>query len=179
MEDSVDRHLARWRGKAPYDERTEAIVTRMQFLVKHVRQAKDRALAQVGLQEFEFETLHRLVAHGGTMTPSHLAQELMLSPAGMTGRLDTLEQAGLVRRLRRPGDRRRVEVELTEAGHAKWLAAMRLRGDAEADMVAALDPAAQATLDDLLRRMLAKVEADAQEDPAHSKTPRLAEPDEA
>jgi DNA-binding MarR family transcriptional regulator len=158
MEDSVDHHLARWRGKAPYDERTEAIVTRMQFLVKHVRQAKDRALAQVGLQEFEFETLHWLVSHGGSMTPSELAQELLLSPAGTTGRLDTLEQAGLVRRLRGTGDRRRVEVELTEAGHAKWLAAMELRAVVEGDMIAPLDPAAQETLDELLKRMLVKVE---------------------
>lgn len=158
MEDSVDHHLARWRGKAPYDERTEAIVTRMQFLVKHVRQAKDRVLAQVGLQEFEFETLHWLVSHGGSMTPSELAQELLLSPAGTTGRLDTLEQAGLVRRLRGTGDRRRVEVELTEAGHAKWLAAMELRAVVEGDMIAPLDPAAQETLDELLKRMLVKVE---------------------
>jgi DNA-binding MarR family transcriptional regulator len=158
MEDSVDHHLARWHGKAPYDERTEAIVTRMQFLVKHVRQAKDRALAEVGLQEFEFETLHRLVSHGGAMTPSELAQELLLSRAGTTGRLDTLEQAGLVRRLRGTGDRRRVEVELTEAGYAKWLAAMELRAVVEGDMIAALDPASQETLDELLKRMLSKVE---------------------
>ncbi|GLY76023.1 transcriptional regulator [Actinoallomurus iriomotensis] len=160
VEDSVDHHLARWRGKAPYDERTEAIITRMQFLVKHVHQAKDRALAEIGLQEFEFETLHRLVSHGGSMTPSELAQELLLSPAGMTGRLDTLEQAGLVRRLRGTGDRRRVGVELTDAGHAKWLAAMEVRAVVEGDMVAALDPAAQETLDALLRQMLAKVETD-------------------
>ncbi|MFB9839884.1 MarR family winged helix-turn-helix transcriptional regulator [Actinoallomurus acaciae] len=158
MEDSVDHHLARWHGKAPYDERTEAIVTRMQFLVKHVHQAKDRALAQVGLQEFEFETLHRLASHGASMTPSELARELLLSPAGTTGRLDTLEQAGLVRRLRGAGDRRRVEVELTAAGHAKWLAAMKVRAVVESDMIAALDPAAQETLDGLLRLMLVKVE---------------------
>ncbi|MEV5748648.1 MarR family transcriptional regulator [Actinoallomurus sp. NPDC052308] len=159
MQDSVDHHLARWRGKAPYDERTEAIVTRMQFLVKHVRQAKDRALAHVGLQEFEFETLHRLVSHGGSMTPSELAKELLLSPAGTTGRLDTLEQAGLIRRLRGTGDRRRVEVELTEAGHAKWLAAMELRAVVESDMIATLDPASQETLNELLKHMLAKIEA--------------------
>jgi DNA-binding MarR family transcriptional regulator len=158
MEDSVDRHLARWHGKAPYDERTEAIVTRLQFLVKHVLQAKGRALAEVGLQEFEFETLHRLVSHEGSVTPSGLAAELKMSPAGMTGRLDTLEQAGLVRRLRGAGDRRRVDIELTEEGHRTWLAAMEIRAVVEEDMVAALDPAGQETLDALLKQMLVKVE---------------------
>jgi len=161
MEDSVDRHLARWRDKAPFDERTEAIVTRMQFLVKLVHQAKDRALATVGLQEFEFETLHRLASRGKPWqaTPSELATELVVSPAGMTGRLDTLEQAGLVRRLRSEQDRRRVDVELTGEGHTRWLAAMDLRGQVEEQMVAALDTSAQDTLNELLKRMLVQAEA--------------------
>lgn len=160
MEDSVDRHLARWRGKAPYDERVEAIITRIQLLAKHVGHAKDRALAEVGLQEFEFETLHRLVSRDRPWraTPSELAAELMVSPAGITGRLDTLERAGLVRRLRTAEDRRRVDVELTEAGHDKWLAAMRLRGEAEETMVEPLDLAEQDELSSLLKRMLFHVE---------------------
>ncbi|MEU4230739.1 MarR family transcriptional regulator [Nonomuraea sp. NPDC026600] len=158
-EDSVDRHLARWRGKAPYDERVEALVTRMQFLVKHLRQTKETALAQVGMQDFEFETLHRLVAGAGSATPSELASELMLSPAGMTGRLDTLEKSGLIRRLRSTDDRRRVDVELTDKGHELWLEAMRIRGEVETEMVYALDPAEQAVLDGLLKRLLVHVES--------------------
>ncbi|MGW0204247.1 MarR family winged helix-turn-helix transcriptional regulator [Nonomuraea sp. NPDC003201] len=157
--DSVDRHLARWRGKAPYDERVEAVVTRMQFLVKHLRQTKEAALAQVGMQDFEFETLHRLVAHGGSATPSELADELMLSPAGMTGRLDTLEKSGLVRRLRSAEDRRRVDVELTDKGHELWLEAMRIRAEVEAEMVYVLDAQEQETLDGLLGRLLESVES--------------------
>lgn len=69
MDDSVDRHIARWRGKAPFDERVEAIVTRMQFLVKHLAQAKDSALAAVGLQDFEYETLHWLGARERAAVP--------------------------------------------------------------------------------------------------------------
>lgn len=161
-DDSVDVHLARWHGKAPFDARVEGIITRIQLLAKHVGQAKDRALAEVGLQEFEFATLHRLGAREapGRATPSELAAELMLSPAGMTGRLDTLEQSGLVRRVRSSQDRRRVDVELTEAGRTRWLAAMELRGQAEDSMVAPLDPADQDALSALLKRMLIQAEAD-------------------
>ncbi len=156
----MDRHIARWRGKAPFDDRVEAVVTRMQFLVKHVSQAKDAALAAVGLQDFEFETLHRLSSRGegGRMTPSELAAELKLSPAGMTGRLDTLEKAGLVRRARDAEDRRRVDVELTEQGRASWLKAMGLRGEVEADMVGVLGQEDQETLAALLKRLLLHVE---------------------
>jgi DNA-binding MarR family transcriptional regulator len=161
MEDSVDRHLARWRDKAPFDERAESIITRIQLLARHVTHAKDRALIEVGLQGFEFETLHRLVSRAAPWraTPSELAAELMISPAGITGRLDTLEDAGLVRRLRSAQDRRRVDVELTELGHARWLAAMKLRGTAEDGMVEPLDHAEQDALIALLKRMLVQVES--------------------
>ncbi|GAB3890032.1 MarR family winged helix-turn-helix transcriptional regulator [Microbispora bryophytorum] len=160
MDDSVDRHIARWRGKAPFDERVEAIVTRMQFLVKHLAQAKDSALAAVGLQDFEYETLHWLSARGegGRATPSELAAELKVSPAGMTGRLDTLEKAGLVRRVRSMEDRRRVDVELTSEGRAIWLKAMDLRGEVEDAMVGVLGPDDQDVLAALLKRMLLRVE---------------------
>jgi DNA-binding MarR family transcriptional regulator len=159
MKDSVDRHLARWRGKAPFDEQVEAIVTRMQVLVKHLAHTKEAALSDVGMQDFEFETLHRLMARGGSATPSELATDLLLSPAGMTGRLDTLERADLVRRVRSTEDRRRVDVELTPKGHDLWMDAMTIRAEVEADMVNALTPADQVVLNDLLKRLLVKTEA--------------------
>ncbi|WP_232662009.1 MarR family winged helix-turn-helix transcriptional regulator [Pseudonocardia sp. TRM90224] len=160
MPDSVDRHLALWKGKAPYDEQVEAIVSRMQFLVKHLRATKEAALAQVGMQDFEFETLHRLAARGEPWraTPSELAAELMLSPAGMTGRLDTLAAAGLVTRVRSDDDRRRVDVELTPSGHERWLQAMQIRDDAERRIVEPLDAAERVVLDTLLARLLTAVE---------------------
>jgi DNA-binding MarR family transcriptional regulator len=159
MEDSVDRHLARWRGKAPFDERVEAIVTRMQFLVKHLTHTKEAALSEVGMQDYEFETLHRLVARGGSATPSELAADLLLSPAGMTGRLDTLERAELVHRIRSTEDRRRVDVELTTKGHDLWMEAMTIRGEVEASMINALPPADQDALDALLKQLLLRAES--------------------
>ncbi|MGI5282668.1 MarR family winged helix-turn-helix transcriptional regulator [Nonomuraea polychroma] len=159
MKDSVDRHLARWRGKAPFDEQVEAIVTRIQVLVKHLAHTKEAALREVGMQDFEFETLHRLVARGGSATPSELATDLLLSPAGMTGRLDTLERSDLVRRVRSTEDRRRVDVELTPKGHDLWMDAMTIRAEVEANMVSALTPADQAVLDGLLKKLLVKTEA--------------------
>ncbi|TDE51545.1 MarR family transcriptional regulator [Nonomuraea mesophila] len=158
MEDSVDRHLARWRGRAPFDERTEGIVTRMKALVKHLSHTKEAALREVGLQDFEFETLHRLAARDGWATPSELADDLLLSPAGMTGRLDTLERAGLVRRVRSARDRRRVDVELTAKGKDLWMAAMSIRAEVENNLVHALTSADQVRLDDLLKRLLVSME---------------------
>jgi len=159
MEDSVDRHLARWRGKAPYDETVEAVITRIQNLTKHVATSKRRMHDEVGLQDFEYQTLHRLAARDDRRaTAGELAAELLLSPAGMTGRLDALEQAGLVRRIRGTADRRRVDVELTPAGHAKWMAGMRLQADVESEIVNALDADERQQVSALLKKMLLRAE---------------------
>ncbi|WP_406291576.1 MarR family winged helix-turn-helix transcriptional regulator [Embleya sp. NBC_00896] len=160
VEDAVDRHIARWRDKAPFDERVEGIVSRIQLLTKHIRAAKGPCLAEVGLQEFEFETLHRLASRGRPWqaTPSELAAELMMSPAGITGRLDTLEKSGLVQRIRGVEDRRRVDVGLTEVGHSRWVAAMNLISVEEIGIVGSLAETDQDTLIVLLKRMLVHVE---------------------
>ena len=50
------------------------------------------------------------------LTPGALGGSLMLSTGGMTGRLDRLEQAGLVTRCPGPGDRRSRLVTLTDRG---------------------------------------------------------------
>lgn len=168
MEDSVDRHLARWRGKAPYDETVEAVVTRIQHLTKHVANGMRRMHDEVGLADFEFQTLHRLAARDDRRaTPGELAAELLLSPAGMTGRLDALEQAGLVRRIRGTADRRRVDVELTEAGHARWMAGMQFQAVVEREIVGALDEREKARLNALLKKMLLRAEDLAAGESAH------------
>lgn len=160
MEDSVDRHLARWRGKAPFDERVEGIVTRMQALVKHLSHTKEAALREVGMQDFEFETLHRLVARDGSATPSELAVDILLSPACITGRIDTLERSGLVRRVRSAEDRRRVDVEVTAKGKDLWMAAMSIRAEVENSLVHALTSADRVNLDGLLKQLLVWMEND-------------------
>ncbi|MER6393023.1 MarR family transcriptional regulator [Streptomyces sp. NPDC001523] len=159
-EDSVDRHIARWSGKVPFDVPTEEVITRIQLLAKHVKYGKERAMAETGLQGFEFETLHRIASRGAPWRApsSELAAEMLLSPAGMTGRLDTLEKSCLIRRIRAAGDRRRVDVELTDEGHRRWTEAMRWRGIAEARLIDPLDDAERAALAALLKRMLLHAE---------------------
>jgi DNA-binding MarR family transcriptional regulator len=165
MDDAVDRHLARWRGKAPYDETVEAVVTRIQNLTKHVAHGKRRMHDEVGLADFEFQTLHRLAARDDhRATPGELAAELLLSPAGITGRLDALEQAGLVRRIRGTADRRRVDVELTPAGHEKWMAGMRFQDVVERQIVGALDAGERDQVNALLKKMLLRAEQIAADD---------------
>ena len=50
----------------------------------------------------------------GPMTAGQLAEAVRLTTGAVTGVLDRLESAGLVRRIRDTGDRRRVIVEITD-----------------------------------------------------------------
>ncbi len=56
---------------------------------------------------------------GGRMRMSELADRLLLSPSGLTRRLDGLVAAGLVERHRCPTDRRGAFAVLTPAGQAR------------------------------------------------------------
>ncbi|MDQ2070559.1 MarR family winged helix-turn-helix transcriptional regulator [Natronospira bacteriovora] len=60
----------------------------------------------------------RQLARSGGMTPGHLAREISLSPATISGILDRLEKRGYITRNRRPEDKRQVLVALTDAGRA-------------------------------------------------------------
>ncbi len=55
----------------------------------------------------------------GRMRMSELAEKMLLSPSGLTRRLDTLVAAGLVDRVRCPTDRRGSFAVLTPAGRAR------------------------------------------------------------
>lgn len=164
-EDWADRHVARWRDHwidIAFDDDVEAVVVRMGRLVRHLRAMKQQALAEVGLQDFEYETLHLLMIRDtpGHASPSVLAGDLGISNAGMTGRLDALEKAGWVQRRANADDRRRVGIEVTKAGIDIWRQAMELRGRAEEDLLGTLSPEERATLARLLKRLTLSLEND-------------------
>ena len=62
------------------------------------------------------EALLRLVERGSGQSFAELASAEGISPATLSGHVDRLEQAGLIERVRSTGDRRRVDLRLTDAG---------------------------------------------------------------
>src|SRR5437773_1653286 len=137
--DSVNDHLDRWLPVMPdLDPVIEGAVTRMQFLVMHLRKVREQSLVDHELHLYEFSTLKALAARGGEATPSELAADLKVSPATMSGRLETLEQRGFLRRDMSTVDRRKVTVALTASGRRKWRAAMDVQGEEEHRLMARL-----------------------------------------
>lgn len=79
--------------------------------------ASRQLIGERGLTTPQLLCLQRLQEQGA-MTSGMLAQAMALSPATVTGILDRLELRGLVTRERRPEDKRRVRVDVTEDGAA-------------------------------------------------------------
>jgi len=162
--DWTDRHVARWRDHwidIRFDDQVEGIVVRIGRLARHLKSTMQTAVAEVGLQDFEYQTLHSLMTRDtpGTASPTDLADDLCVSGAGMTGRLDGLEKAGWVQRTPSPDDRRRVVVEITKSGAEIWRRAMATRRSQEEEMVGVLSERERAQLDRLLKKLTLWAEA--------------------
>jgi DNA-binding MarR family transcriptional regulator len=162
-DDWADRHVARWRDHwidVAFDDEVEAITVRIGRIMRYFRRTKQEAVAEAGLQESEYDTLHQLMIRDtpGQANPSDLAEDLGISNAGMTGRLDALERAGWIQRRTSPGDRRRVRVEVTKAGVEVWRRAMSLRGRAEDDLVGELSAEERSELARLLKKLTLRLE---------------------
>ncbi|PSK62931.1 Multiple antibiotic resistance protein MarR [Micromonospora sp. MH33] len=152
--DPVDQHVERWLPVVPdLDPDVEGAVVRMSLLTRHLRDVKDRVLAELDLQEKEYGTLHALAGRGGRAAPSEIAGDLRMAPASITARVDALVRRGFVRRIPSEVDRRRIDVALTGAGRAAWQRAMRVVGDEEHRVLGALTPDERRVLSDLLRRV--------------------------
>jgi DNA-binding MarR family transcriptional regulator len=87
------------------------------------------------------------------VSPTQLCIALQSKSATMTSRLDKLEQAGLVRRLPDPADRRALLVELTPDGKALVERVMASLVQLRADQVHSLAAPDQRQLIELLRKL--------------------------
>lgn len=74
-------------------------------------------LSEEALTQAQFYAL-RVVARNGAMLMRKISEEMLVTPATITGIVDRLERKGLVKRMARQGDRRATIIELTPEGRA-------------------------------------------------------------
>ena len=82
-------------------------------------EALDRELAPLDITAAQYVILATL-AEGPTDSASNLCKGVSYDPGAMTRMIDRLERKGLVRRIRCPNDRRRINLELTSEGRAVY-----------------------------------------------------------
>ena len=160
--DHVDRWLEEVGAELPpdLDLTVEGIVDRILGIGRRLQRLLDETLSAHGLSHGEWKVLSSLRWAGPPYRRSagDLARIADLSSGAMTNRLDRVEEAGLVRRLRDPDDRRGVLVELTAKGRALWEKAIGTQAEKEALLAAALTKRELDQLNALLRRVMVEFE---------------------
>jgi DNA-binding MarR family transcriptional regulator len=160
--DHVDRFLDEIAEELPEDLDlvVEGIVDRINGINWRIRKMLDETLEQYGLVSGDWRVLSALRWAGKPYRRSagELARIADLSSGAMTNRLDQLETAGLVERIREPPDRRTVLVQLTAKGKRLHQAAIGVQAEKEALLAEALPEKDKRQLESLLRRVMLALE---------------------
>ncbi|GGW37219.1 MarR family transcriptional regulator [Streptomyces lucensis JCM 4490] len=156
--DAVDAIIGQWaRVRPDLDTRAMEVFGRVFRLARAMGDRMEKAYEPYGISRGEFDVLATLRRAGEphTLSPRELSATLMLTTGGMTGRLDKLERAGLLRRSPDPHDRRGLRVTLTEEGLRLIDEAVGAGLAEQRDALDALDAEQAGRLADLLRDLLA------------------------
>ncbi|HEY3164149.1 MAG TPA: MarR family transcriptional regulator [Candidatus Limnocylindrales bacterium] len=159
--DATDRLLTGWDEARPDLEVGVLQVTaRLSRLGAHLARRQEDVFGRFDLNRGEVGALSALRIAGSPhrLSPTRLAKGLMLSSAGITSRIDRLERRGYVRRLDDPNDRRGVLIELTDEGLEVVDAAVAANTTSERTLLDRLDPDEIASLEGILRKLLAGLE---------------------
>ncbi|WP_327748896.1 MarR family winged helix-turn-helix transcriptional regulator [Streptomyces europaeiscabiei] len=119
LRDPVDVIVDQWAIARPdLDITAMEVFGRVHRLSRALGDRLEKVYARFGISRGEFDVLATLRRSDEpyTLSPRELSATLMLTTGGMTGRLDKLERAGLLRRSPDPHDRRALQVTLTDDG---------------------------------------------------------------
>ena len=159
--DHVDLLLAQWRRERPdLDATPIGVIGRIARAERLADAALGEGLAGFGLQPGWFDLLAALRRQGAPyeLNPTQLGRMTLLSSGGTTKRLDRLTEAGLIERRPDPDDRRGTLVRLTTRGKQLIDRALPMHLANEEALLAPLGARERATLERLLRKLLAGLE---------------------
>lgn len=163
-QDPIDHVIAQWAAERP------DLVDGLDALAIFGRLGRAQMLAAPALGAVfekhdlsagDFDVLAALRRSGPqfALTPSELARTVMLSPAGMTNRVDRLEHRDLVERQPDRNDRRSVTVVLTAAGREIVDAVVHEHVANENRLLSRLSTAERNTINQALRKLLNQLES--------------------
>src|SRR4051794_14057492 len=155
--DQVEEMIGAWRRERPgLDLSGMAVVARLLRVAHRFDEAQDEFFSALGLKPGWLDVLGALRRAGEPyqLTPTRLAEEALISTAGMTNRLDRLEDAGLVERLPDPDDRGGIRVGLTAEGRELVDAAVDAHRGLSKRPLGGLETRERDVLDALLKKLL-------------------------
>jgi DNA-binding MarR family transcriptional regulator len=156
-QDPVDAIIEQWATVRPdLDTAAMEVFGRVFRLARTMGDRMEKAYTPFGISRGEFDVLATLRRSDApyTLSPRQLSATLMLTTGGMTGRLDKLERAGLLRRSPDPHDRRGLQVTLTDKGLRLIDEAVGAGLAVQTEALAHLDEERAGQLADLLRELM-------------------------
>ncbi len=154
--DHVDRIVEQWHQERPdLDPEPIRIIGRISRLSRTIDQHLKVVFDVHGLEAWEYDVLASLRRTGAPfeLNAGDLLAALMITSGAVTNRIDRLEQRGLVRRTKVPGDKRFVRIQLTEAGRKVIDHAVPDHLDNETRILEPLTPNERRQLERLLRKL--------------------------
>lgn len=159
--DHVDRILAQWRRERPeLDVSPMGLIGRLKRLSICLTREMEKTWTDFGLNAASFDVLATLRRAGPPfrLSPGDLIASTMVTSGTMTNRIDQLEKAGLVERVRNPDDGRGFLISLTDDGFRVIDAAVAAHVATQEKLVAGLSKRERQDLDALLKTFLAEFE---------------------
>lgn len=159
--DYVDRIMGQWADVDPTIDVTPlAVLGRLHRTYLLYSQLISETFDEYGINQAGFDVLASLkrAGPGATITPSGLSEQSLVTSGGISLRLNRLEDAGLIERIRGREDRRAVKVRLTEAGDELVGMVARRHFEREAELLEGLGGEDREQLSALLRKLFASLE---------------------
>ena len=132
------------------EESSVQLADLLQRLTKRLRRAQMSQLAPLGLTPAQERALRLIAQSAEPLRMTELADRLRIVPRSVTTVIDSLEQAGLVRRAIDPANRRAIRLHLTDKGLAVREEMRQARRQAGQDLFAPLSGAQRGQLMGLL-----------------------------
>ncbi len=158
--DAVAEAVCQWHRERPeLDASPMLIFGRIARIFSLQRSAQAKVHGPFGLSHAAFDMLANLRRSGAPhrKTATSLARSSLISTGGATFRMDGLEEAGLIQRVRDPVDRRVVYAELTAEGLAVIDRAIERHLELFEHLLADLDDEERSQLVALLAKLEASV----------------------
>jgi DNA-binding MarR family transcriptional regulator len=164
--DPIDRIESDWQRERPdVNVSSVGIVSRIWRVGRHLEHAREVRLAQHGTDRVTLDVLAMLRRAGPPfrLTAGELTHHSLISSGGVSQRLQKLERAGFVKRQFHRDDRRRVDVQLTEAGRELVDSTLADVMAHEADLLECLSADERAELRRLLKKLMFGLEPPARD----------------
>nr|WP_295714449.1 MarR family transcriptional regulator [uncultured Halomonas sp.] len=159
--DHIDHILKQWRQERPdLDVAPMGTIGRVKRLNHALMRTMEKTWAKYGLTDASFDVLATLRREGApyALSPSDLMASTMVTSGTMTHRINLLEKAGLIERVKNPEDGRGFLISLSQHGFDLIDEAVAAHVETQAQLVSGLTEEQRAQLDALLKQFLAGFE---------------------